>query len=76
MLSRRFTCVLQACHITRHPAPLTRTRAIQIELASVQDTVSNAMLGKMRMQFWRDAVNGIAEVRGWPAAEALQFDDG
>jgi NADH dehydrogenase [ubiquinone] 1 alpha subcomplex assembly factor 6 len=35
----------------------------QVELAMVQDNVSNAMIGKMRMQFWRDAVKGISDVR-------------
>jgi hypothetical protein len=34
-----------------------------VELAMVQDNVSNAMIGKMRMQFWRDAVKEIREVR-------------
>lgn len=34
----------------------------KVELAMIQDTVSNAMLGKMKMQFWRDAVKQIAEV--------------
>lgn len=29
----------------------------------VQDSVSNPMIGKMRMQFWRDAVKGISDVR-------------
>lgn len=29
----------------------------------IQDTVSNPMLGKMRMQFWRDAVKQISAVR-------------
>lgn len=36
---------------------------VQIELATVQETVSNAIIGNMRMQFWRDAVKGISEVR-------------
>lgn len=36
---------------------------IQIELATVQDHVTNQMIGKMRMQFWRDAIKGISEVR-------------
>ncbi|KAH9854677.1 isoprenoid synthase domain-containing protein [Lenzites betulinus] len=38
-------------------------RAFYVELASVQDTVSNSMIGKMRMQFWRDAVKNIADGR-------------
>ncbi|EIW80953.1 hypothetical protein CONPUDRAFT_123770 [Coniophora puteana RWD-64-598 SS2] len=35
-------------------------RAFYIELASVQESVSNAVLGQMRMQFWRDAVKDSA----------------
>lgn len=35
----------------------------QVELAMVHDNVSTQMIGKMRMQFWRDAVKGIADVR-------------
>ncbi|EIW59521.1 uncharacterized protein TRAVEDRAFT_28651 [Trametes versicolor FP-101664 SS1] len=38
-------------------------RAFYVELASVQDTVSNAAIGKMRMQFWRDAIKSIADGR-------------
>ncbi|KAH8104583.1 Squalene/phytoene synthase [Cristinia sonorae] len=36
-------------------------RALYIELATVQESVSNAMIGKMRMQFWKDAMKGIAD---------------
>lgn len=35
----------------------------QDELAMVQESVSNPMIGKMRMQFWRDAVKGMSDVR-------------
>ena len=35
----------------------------QAELAMIQDNVSNTMIGRMRMQFWRDAVKGISDVR-------------
>ncbi|KAH9936315.1 isoprenoid synthase domain-containing protein [Fomitopsis serialis] len=38
-------------------------RAFYVELASVQEAVSNITLGKMRMQFWRDAVKDIADGR-------------
>ncbi|KAG6854664.1 hypothetical protein C0991_003312 [Blastosporella zonata] len=34
-------------------------KAFAVELAMVQDHVSNQTIGKMRMQFWRDAVKGI-----------------
>lgn len=36
---------------------------VQLELAMVQENVSNLVMGRMRYQFWRDAVAGIAEVR-------------
>ncbi|KAI0754972.1 Squalene/phytoene synthase-domain-containing protein [Daedaleopsis nitida] len=38
-------------------------RAFYVELASIQDTVSNSMIGKMRAQFWRDAIKNIADGR-------------
>ncbi|KAL1921258.1 uncharacterized protein VTP21DRAFT_10974 [Calcarisporiella thermophila] len=34
-------------------------RAFNIELASVREQVSNPLSGKMRMQFWRDAIDQI-----------------
>lgn len=34
----------------------------KVELATVQDNVSNSMLGSMRMQFWRDAVKATDAV--------------
>ena len=40
---------------------------IQVELASIQDTVSNSMIGKMRLQFWRDAIKHISDVRFLPS---------
>ena len=36
--------------------------AWQVELAMIQDNVSNATIGAMRMQFWRDALQGCAQV--------------
>jgi len=35
---------------------------VQVELATVQDHVSNVTIGKMRMQFWRDAIKDIFNV--------------
>lgn len=29
----------------------------------IQDNVSSSILGEMRMQFWKDALKGIVEVR-------------
>ncbi|KAK2465334.1 hypothetical protein APHAL10511_002688 [Amanita phalloides] len=36
-------------------------KAFSAELAMVQDNVSNATIGSMRMQFWRDALKGCAQ---------------
>ncbi|KAF5382555.1 hypothetical protein D9615_002846 [Tricholomella constricta] len=36
-------------------------KAFSVELAMVQEHVSNHTIGKMRMQFWRDAIKGINE---------------
>ncbi|KAI0781990.1 Squalene/phytoene synthase [Abortiporus biennis] len=35
-------------------------RAFYVELSTVQEAVSNAVIGKMRMQFWRDAIKDIS----------------
>lgn len=35
----------------------------QDELAMVQDNVSSSIIGEMRMQFWRDAVKSLSDVR-------------
>ncbi|PPQ69609.1 hypothetical protein CVT24_001365 [Panaeolus cyanescens] len=50
-------------------------KAFSVELASVADTVSNSVIGQMRMQFWRDAIKGINDGRPpkHPVALAL-FD--
>ncbi len=39
------------------------TDSEQDELAMVQDNVSSYIIGEMRMQFWRDAVKSLADVR-------------
>ncbi|KAF8631031.1 hypothetical protein AX15_002642 [Amanita polypyramis BW_CC] len=36
-------------------------KAFAVELATVQDNVSNATIGSMRMQFWRDALKSCAQ---------------
>ena len=36
-------------------------RALNVELASIRDNVSEAATGKMRAQFWKDAITGIYE---------------
>ncbi|KLO04758.1 hypothetical protein SCHPADRAFT_884210, partial [Schizopora paradoxa] len=36
-------------------------RSFYIELAMIQDSVTNVIIGEMRMQFWKDAVKSISE---------------
>lgn len=43
--------------------------AFNLELAKVRETVSEPMIGRMRLQFWRDAVPGL--VAGDPPAHAV-----
>lgn len=38
-------------------------RAFNVELAGLPDQVSNQMIGRMRFQWWKDAVRGLYEVR-------------
>lgn len=51
-------------------------RDTQVELASVQEAVSNITIGKMRMQFWRDALKGIADVRLVPCLHTMYLTAG
>lgn len=37
-------------------------RAFYIELASLKDTLSNELVGRIRMQWWRDAIEGVYHV--------------
>ncbi|KIY48633.1 hypothetical protein FISHEDRAFT_42934 [Fistulina hepatica ATCC 64428] len=62
------------------PEPLQDTffalKAFNVDLALVQDTVSNPTIGQMRMQFWRDIVKSlhsenIADIPHHPVALAL-----
>ncbi|KAI0670745.1 isoprenoid synthase domain-containing protein [Trametes maxima] len=50
-------------------------RAFYVELASVQDTVSNSTIGKMRIQFWRDAIKNITDGRPPQHPIALALHD-
>jgi NADH dehydrogenase [ubiquinone] 1 alpha subcomplex assembly factor 6 len=43
--------------------------AFNLELSKIRETVSEPMIGRMRLQFWRDAVPGIAA--GTPPAHAV-----
>ncbi|OSD07220.1 hypothetical protein PYCCODRAFT_1402661 [Trametes coccinea BRFM310] len=55
--------LIGSCYPRRLQGAFFALRAFYVELASVQDNVSNSMIGKMRMQFWRDAVKNIADGR-------------
>ena len=37
-------------------------RALNVELASIDDQVSNGVVGRMRFQWWRDALKGAFDV--------------
>ncbi|CAF2112087.1 unnamed protein product [Rotaria magnacalcarata] len=39
--------------------PAMAIRALNVELASVRDQVSNSQIGQMRLQFWRDSIDSI-----------------
>lgn len=49
-------------------------RAFNVELATIDDNVSNPMAGRMRYQWWRDAVKGIFDVSGFAQCVELQGD--
>ncbi|MCE9649309.1 MAG: squalene/phytoene synthase family protein [Parvibaculum sp.] len=54
-------------------AALIALYAFNVEIARVREAVSEPMLGQIRLQWWRETVEGIArgEVRGHEAAIAL-----
>ncbi|PWZ03050.1 hypothetical protein BCV70DRAFT_209491 [Testicularia cyperi] len=56
-----------------YPRPLqthyAAVRAFNAEIAGLKDTVSNELLGRMRMGWWRDAVTGAYENR--PAKQPI-----
>ncbi|MBO6949551.1 MAG: squalene/phytoene synthase family protein [Rhodospirillales bacterium] len=43
--------------------------AFNLELAKIRETVSEPMIGRMRLQFWRDAVPGL--ISGEPPSHAV-----
>jgi 15-cis-phytoene synthase len=47
--------------------------AFNLEIARVRDLVSDPLPGEMRLQWWRDAIDGVArgDVSGYPQAAAL-----
>lgn len=52
-MSKFFSCHVWVSEIDLH----------KVELAMVQDTVSNPIIGQMRFQFWKDVVQSLIEVR-------------
>jgi len=37
-------------------------KAFNVELAGLQDQVSNQLVGRMRYQWWKDAIKGVYDV--------------
>ncbi|CAL1713126.1 unnamed protein product [Somion occarium] len=59
---RDYEAFLTSHFYPRHlQAAFFALRAFYVELATVQEAVSNPMIGKMRMQFWRDAVKSVSD---------------
>lgn len=50
-------------------------RAFQVELASIKDAVSNELVGRVRMQWWRDAIEGMYRGRAPHHPVALGLHD-
>lgn len=38
-------------------------RALNVEIASIRDNVSDTSIGKMRVQFWKDGLNDIQKIK-------------
>ncbi len=68
-----FLCTLLLPHVARRAA--FAVRAFNVEVASVRESVSERTLGRMRMQFWADAIeaifNGDTNVPAHPVALEL-----
>ena len=56
-------------------AKLIALYAFNIEIARVRESVSEPMLGQIRLQWWRETIEALAkgEVRGHEAAQALHL---
>lgn len=56
----------------KRPA-LTALYAFNIEIARIPEAVTEPMMGHIRLQWWRETIEGLpgGETRGHPAAEAL-----
>lgn len=65
-----------ACLFTPEPhrKSVMALLAFNTEIARIRETVSEAMLGDIRLQWWRDALTDLSKgtVRSHPVAQALQ----
>jgi phytoene synthase len=54
-------------------APLIALHSLNAELGRIRESVSEAMLGQIRLTWWREAIEGLAQgqVRAHPVIEAL-----
>lgn len=54
-------------------APLMALYSLNAELGRIRESVSEAMLGQIRLTWWREAIEGLAQgqVRAHPVIEAL-----
>ncbi|KAL1930794.1 hypothetical protein VTP01DRAFT_10956 [Rhizomucor pusillus] len=50
-------------------------RAFNVELASIRESVSNPTIGKMRMQFWKDAIDNIYKGKAPQQPIAIALED-
>lgn len=55
----RFLCALFAPAAVRDD--LFALYAFNLELSKIRETVSEPLIGRMRLQFWRDAVSGVVD---------------
>jgi phytoene synthase len=67
---RWLTSLFAPAHTRRH---LHALYAFNLEVARVRDLVSDPLPGEVRLQWWRDLIEGVArgEVAGYPQAAAL-----
>src|SRR5579863_2855380 len=54
-----------------HRGALIALYAFNVEIASVRERVSEPLPGEVRLQWWRDVLDGRTEGRGHPVAAAI-----
>jgi phytoene synthase len=63
---------LASLFVPREPRPhIHALYAFSLEIARVRDIVSEPLLGEIRFQWWRDALEGAGEAKANPVAAAL-----